>query len=120
MLLVELSSRTREWQQKFSIVNINIVEGTKHNIKVMVVNIDKIQLTKLEVEDHWSQAHEKWQVQQLEYFESIRWKTQSHIEVYGTRYFWAYLCYGDGLCKKQTNNKLLQILTRHINPIIFF
>jgi hypothetical protein len=44
-----------------------MVEGTKNNIKVMVVNIDKIQLTKLEVEDHWSQAQEKWQVQQLEY-----------------------------------------------------
>lgn len=29
-----------------------MVEGTKNNIKVMVVNIDKIQLTKLEVEDH--------------------------------------------------------------------
>jgi hypothetical protein len=33
-----------------------MVEGTKNNIKVMVVNIDKIQLTKLEVEDHWFQA----------------------------------------------------------------
>ncbi len=41
-----------------------MVEGTKNNIKVMVVNIDKIQSTKLEVEDHWFQAQEKWQVQQ--------------------------------------------------------
>ncbi len=57
MLLVELFSRTWElWKQQFSIVNINMVEGTKNNIKVMVVNIDKIQLTKLEVEDHWFQA----------------------------------------------------------------
>jgi len=46
-------------KQKFSIVNINMVEGTKYNIKVMVVNIDKLQLTKLEVEDHWSQAQKK-------------------------------------------------------------
>lgn len=43
MLLVELFSRTWElWKQQFSIVNINMVEGTKNNIKAMVVNIDKI------------------------------------------------------------------------------
>ncbi len=57
-------------KQKFSVVNINMVEGTKNNIKVMVANIDKIQLTKLEVEDHWSQAQEKWQVQQFEYLKT--------------------------------------------------
>jgi hypothetical protein len=50
MLLVELFSRTWVVKQKFSIVNINMVEGTKHNIKMMVANIDKIQLAKLEVE----------------------------------------------------------------------
>ncbi len=57
-------------KQKFSIVNITMVEGTKNNSKVMVANIDKIQLTKLEVEDHWSQAQEKWQMQQREYLKA--------------------------------------------------
>ncbi len=58
MLLVELLVlRNMGMKQKFSIVNINMVEGTKYNIKVMV-NIDKLQLTKLEVEDHWSQEQE--------------------------------------------------------------
>jgi len=60
MLLVKLLVlRNMGVKQKFSIVNINMVEGTKYNIKVMVVNIDKLQLTKLEVEDHWSQAQKK-------------------------------------------------------------
>lgn len=71
MLLVKLLVlRNMGVKQKFSIVNINMVEGTKYNIKVMVVNIDKLQLTKLEVEDHWSQAQKKWQVQQLEYLKT--------------------------------------------------
>jgi hypothetical protein len=64
---------------------------------MMVANIDKIQLAKLEVE----QLTRKMASATTWIIKSIGCKAQFHVEVYGTRYFWANLCYGDGLCKRQ-------------------